>query len=181
MDDATLVWILALLLAAALAAWAYATATNHTLKRDLNRRAIESFNIWRLNELDHMRLDEARLARDGALVQLEEWKATYAADIRKDAIRRSDSVFLGKISEHFVPYLPEFEFNPKDARFLGSPVDFVVFDGLSEGDVRRVCFVEVKSGRSSLNTRERRVRDAVRAGLVEWHEVRPSVPVSETG
>jgi predicted Holliday junction resolvase-like endonuclease len=36
-----------------------------------------------------------------------------------------------------------------DIRFLGSPVDLVVFDGLAEGQVRRLIFVEVKSGRST--------------------------------
>jgi predicted Holliday junction resolvase-like endonuclease len=43
--------------------------------------------------------------------------------------------------------LPEFceEFNSRDARFLGSPLDFVVFRRLEEGDeVRRIVFVEVK-------------------------------------
>ena len=76
--------------------------------------------------------------------------------------------------EQLVPYLPDFPFNPKDARFLGSPVDFVVFDGLSDGggDVRRIVFVEVKTGDAELSTRERRVRDAVRGGQVQWLEWR---------
>jgi len=34
--------------------------------------------------------------------------------------------------------------NPKDARFLGTPLDFIVFDGLDEGEVRRIVFVEVR-------------------------------------
>ncbi|MEE8134938.1 MAG: Holliday junction resolvase-like protein, partial [Gemmatimonadales bacterium] len=64
------------------------------------------------------------------------------------------------------------EFDPRDARFLGSPVDLVVFDGLSEGKVRRVVFVEVKTGQSHLSGRERQVRDVVVARSVEWVEVR---------
>jgi predicted Holliday junction resolvase-like endonuclease len=38
-------------------------------------------------------------------------------------------VTFGKVTEHFIPDLPDFAYNPKDARFLGSPVDFIVFDG----------------------------------------------------
>ena len=73
------------------------------------------------------------------------------------------------------------EANPKDAQFLGRPVDFVVFDGLDEGEVRRIVFVEVKTGVSTLTTRERRVRDAVRAGRVEWQELRAGpAPVGPT-
>ncbi len=79
---------------------------------------------------------------------------------------------MGRVFEQLVPYLPEFPFNPKDARFLGSPVDFVVFDGLDDGQVRRIVFVEVKTAASDLSTRERRVRDAIRSGRVEWSELR---------
>jgi predicted Holliday junction resolvase-like endonuclease len=68
--------------------------------------------------------------------------------------------------------LPDFRFNPKDAQFLGRPVDFVVFDGLDEGQLRRIVFVEVKTGQSRLTARERLVRDAIRDGRIEWTEIR---------
>jgi predicted Holliday junction resolvase-like endonuclease len=87
-------------------------------------------------------------------------------------VQQSRAVTRGQIYEQLVPYLPAFQFNPKDAQFLGRPVDFIVFDGLDEGEVRRIVFVEVKTGVSTLTTRERRVRDAIRAGRVEWQELR---------
>ena len=94
------------------------------------------------------------------------------AAARKSAVEQSRAVTRGQIYEQLVPYLPEFEFNPKDAQFLGRPVDFVVFDGLDEGDLRRIVFVEVKTGVSKLTNRERLVRDAVREGRVEWAQLR---------
>jgi len=100
------------------------------------------------------------------------WKTWYTRRVRKDAIQRSLAVTAGKVYEQLVPYLPNFPFNPRDVRFLGSPVDFVVFDGLSDGQVTRIVFVEVKTGAAVLSTRERRVRDAVQEGRVEWHELR---------
>jgi len=100
------------------------------------------------------------------------WKARYTRAVRQDAIQRSLAVTAGKVYEQLVPYLPDFPFNPKDVRFLGSPVDFVVFDGLSDGQVQRIVFVEVKTGDAQLSGRERRVRDAVQGGRVEWHELR---------
>ena len=48
----------------------------------------------------------------------------------------------------------------------------MVFDGLDEGEVRRIVFVEVKTGGATLSTRERRIRDAIRSGAVEWRELR---------
>jgi predicted Holliday junction resolvase-like endonuclease len=96
----------------------------------------------------------------------------YLRTARKNAVQQSRAVTRGQMYEQLVPYLPEFQFNPKDAQFLGKPVDFVVFDGLDEGVVRNIVFVEVKTGASKLTTRERLVRDAVNAGRVEWTEIR---------
>lgn len=100
------------------------------------------------------------------------WKLRYSAAIREDAVQRSLAVTAGKVHEQLVPYLPEFGFNPKDARFLGSPVDLVVFDGLAAGEVRRVVFLEVKTGGAALTTRERQVRDVIDAREVVWAELR---------
>lgn len=100
------------------------------------------------------------------------WKTWYTRRVRRDAIQRSLAVTTGKVYEQLVPYLPNFPFNPRDVRFLGSPVDFVVFDGLSDGQVTRIVFVEVKTGDAQLSGRERRVRDAVQEGRIEWHELR---------
>ena len=100
------------------------------------------------------------------------WRLRYSAAIREDAVQRSLAVTAGKVHEQLVPYLPEFGFNPKDARFLGSPVDLIVFDGLAAGDVRRVVFLEVKTGAAPLTTRERQVRDVIDAREVVWAELR---------
>jgi len=100
------------------------------------------------------------------------WRLRYTSRIRDDAVQRSLAVTAGKVHEQLVPYLPEFGFNPKDARFLGSPVDLVVFDGLAAGQVRRVVFLEVKTGGAPLTSRERQVRDVIEAREVAWAELR---------
>src|SRR5262245_42375187 len=100
------------------------------------------------------------------------WRLRYSAKIREDAVQRSLAVTAGKVHEQLVPYLPEFGFNPKDARFLGSPVDLVVFDGLAAGEVRRVVFLEVKTGDAALSARERQVREVIEAREVVWAELR---------
>ena len=100
------------------------------------------------------------------------WRLRYSAKIREDAVQRSLAVTAGKVHEQLVPYLPEFGFNPKDARFLGSPVDLVVFDGLADGAVKRVVFLEVKTGGASLTARERQVREVIEAREVAWVELR---------
>jgi predicted Holliday junction resolvase-like endonuclease len=106
------------------------------------------------------------------------WKVRYTARVRLDAVQRSQAVTSGKVHEQLLPYLPGFPYNPKDVRFLGSPTDLVVFDGLTEGHVQRIVFLEVKTGGSSLTARERSVRDAVQAREVEWLEVRVARPLA---
>lgn len=128
---------------------------------------------WRAQELDLARKQQLEIARSEATVNLEQWKVAHSQGIRQDAIQKSQAVTLGKVTEHFIPYLPDFTFNPKDARFLGSPVDFVVFDGLSDGEVKSVVFIEVKTGKSALSARERKIRNAIQAGRVQWLELRP--------
>jgi len=104
----------------------------------------------------------------GALV----WKLRYTRHIRRDAVLRSQATISGLVHEQLLPFLPEFPFNPKDARFLGTPVDLVVFDGLDAGQVRGIVFLEVKTGGATLSARERQVRDAIKAGNVSWLEIR---------
>ena len=145
----------------------------------MRHQAREQFLQWKAQEIDHVKQMQFEITRNDMTREFEQWKKDYESEIRRDAIQRSQSVTIGKITEHIVPFLPDFPFNPKDARFIGSPVDFVVFDGLNEGDVRSVVFIEVKTGESSLSTRERRVRTAIQERLVSWLEIRPSIEISK--
>lgn len=96
------------------------------------------------------------------------------ADARRDAARRSRSVLGGKAGEQLVPLVPEFceRFDPSEARFLGAPIDYVVFDGLGSGELREVILLEVKTGGSKLNANERAVRRAVAEGRVRFELLR---------
>lgn len=100
------------------------------------------------------------------------WKVKYTREIRRDSVERSRATISGQVHEQLLPYLPDFPFDPKDVRFLGAPVDLVVFDGLNAGKLERIVFVEVKTGTSQLSTRERQVRDMVQARGVSWEEIR---------
>ncbi|MGV8142021.1 MAG: Holliday junction resolvase-like protein [Candidatus Pacearchaeota archaeon] len=91
---------------------------------------------------------------------------------RKDAIARSRAVLAGQFSEQLAPYLPDFPFNPSECKFIGKPVDFLVFHGLDEKNVTGVSFVEVKSGKSKLSSTEITLKDAILRGKVNWAEYR---------
>ena len=91
---------------------------------------------------------------------------------RKDAIKRSSAVILGSVYEKVLPFLPEFPYSPKDMVFIGKGFDYLVLDGLSEGALRKIVFLEVKSGTSRLNANERMISTVVNEGTIEWEEYR---------
>lgn len=96
-----------------------------------------------------------------------------AGDIRAQALEQSRAVIRGQVSEQLVPMFEAFPFDAADARFLGHPIDFIVFDGLSEeADDLEVVLVEVKTGRARLTAREAAIREAVEAGRVRFEVVR---------
>ncbi|HVP96212.1 Holliday junction resolvase-like protein [Methanoregula sp.] len=105
--------------------------------------------------------------------ELERWKAESVAEIRKDSVNRSRSTLKGKIAEQMAPLLPSFGYLPADARFIGSPVDYIIFDGLSavadeNGSAIRIVFMDVKHGSASLTRTQRVIKKAVEERSVAW-------------
>jgi predicted Holliday junction resolvase-like endonuclease len=108
------------------------------LKTSFERRVRDLFEQWKETELQSLRGHYETFSQKEAALQFSQWKQENETAIRKDAIERSRAVTVGKVTEHVVPFLPEFQHNPKDARFLGTPVDLVVFDGLDAGAVEKI-------------------------------------------
>lgn len=80
--------------------------------------------------------------------------------------KKSSEVRLGHIAETLAPFLDQFEFEPEECSFLGQPIDYVSF-GQDE-----ITFIEVKSGKSQLSSKQRKIRDQIKNGKVKWKEVR---------
>jgi len=108
--------------------------------------------------------------------RFREWQAEeqayWRAEVQrasKQAITQSRAVLGGKFTEQMAPFMPEFKYDPTEARFIGSPIDFVVFPGLSTGEPKEVVIVEVKSGQNcQLTPAERKIRELIEDGMVRW-------------
>ena len=72
--------------------------------------------MWKEKELENTSTRKAEIL-------FEEWTQRHEKEIRKDAVKKSKAVVAGKVTEQIAPFLPEFKYNPKDARFIGSPID----------------------------------------------------------
>lgn len=93
----------------------------------------------------------------------------------KRSVDQSRSTLKGQIAEQMAPVLPGFSYLPADARFLGEPIDYVVFNGrtnLANNGVGEqeleVILLEVKHGQSKLTPVQRAIAEAVEAGRVRF-------------
>jgi len=118
--------------------------------------------------------------------KLETLKDEYEkriAQARKESAASSRSIVRGIISEQLAPFLPGFEFFPGDCRFLGQPVDYIVFAGMcnerdgtgedseaeqNNGNDVEIIFIDVKTGNAQLSRIQRLIRNAVQAGRVSF-------------
>jgi predicted Holliday junction resolvase-like endonuclease len=75
---------------------------------------------------------------------------------------------MGFVTEAMAPMFPNFPYHHKDLMFMGKWVDYIVFDGMHEWDIKQIVFVEVKTGKSRLNANEKRIQKAIDAKRVKY-------------
>ncbi|OUU16209.1 MAG: hypothetical protein CBC05_08435 [Crocinitomicaceae bacterium TMED45] len=98
---------------------------------------------------------------------LEEQLSELSEEKRKIVSqKKSSEVRLGNIAETLAPFLDQFNFNPEHCIFLGRPIDYISFGS------KEITFIEIKSGKSQLNSKQRSIRDQVYNKQVAWKEIR---------
>ena len=93
-------------------------------------------------------------------------KRTLGGLSREGSLRRSESTRYGQITEQFMPFISDYPYDSKQFRFLGSPIDGVQF----EED--KIVMIEFKSAGSKLSTRQRKIRNLIKEGKVDFQEIR---------
>ena len=100
--------------------------------------------------------------------------------IRQAAVNQSRAVLGGKFVEQMAPYLPEFKYDPTEARFIGSPIDLVIFPGLATGDPQEVVIMEIKTGKNyQLTPQQNKIRQLIEDGMVRWELIEHNEPQAE--
>lgn len=87
-------------------------------------------------------------------------------------VGQSRAVIWGQSCESLVPWLPDFTYSPPDVKHFGAPIDLVIFDGMTQGNIRKIVFMEIKTGGSQITPRERQIREAIEQGRVEFEVLR---------
>jgi len=84
--------------------------------------------------------------------------------------KKSSEVRTGQITEQFAPFIPDWEHNPKNFKFLGAPIDGISFN-LEDSEI---VFVEIKSGRARLSENQKKIKEIVEKGNVIFKTFRVS-------
>ena len=87
---------------------------------------------------------------------------------RQNAVERSRSVVLGNVHEKIAPLLPNFPYHYKDLVFLWKGIDYLVFDGLSEWNLKEIIFLEIKSWVSQLNKNEQMIKSCIQQKNISY-------------
>jgi len=119
--------------------------------------------------LDEFTPDARALYGQRQAEQLERDKELKLA--RKQVTVRAEAttlaVNLGFILERLAPTMPGFRFHRNDCRSLFDPLDYIVFEGLSQkGAVERIIFTEIKTGGAVLAKKQREIKSLVEGGQV---------------
>jgi predicted Holliday junction resolvase-like endonuclease len=107
--------------------------------------------------------------------QMEIWKKGELERAVKDSVNKSRSILRGKTTEQLVPLTEEFlkEFVPSDAKFLGSPIDYIIFSGagsITDGEDKEIeiVFMDIKTGKAKLTKVQRAIKKAVEEKRIRW-------------
>lgn len=124
--------------------------------------------------------DEGDLKSD-KIAELEQHLEDQQEETLKQKGRaQSAHTSKGQILEKWAPFVDHEQIDPEwkaeDWCFLGQPIDYVVFDWHKDKETNmgtgKVVLLDVKAAKSQLTTKQRRIRDLVKAGQVEWREIR---------
>ena len=116
---------------------------------------------------------------------IEKMKQSIQKTVDKSLDTQRSSI-KGKIGEQVSPLMPEFytKYEPADARFMGSPIDFVIFKNMSKFDKKtkdeenpiEVVLVDIKIGKyATLSPLQKSIRKAILEKRVSFDVIEPKI------
>jgi len=101
------------------------------------------------------------------IVATSEVLDTVKESLSKERSRnKSVEVRTGLIMEKMAPFFEVFDHDPKNAQFLGNPIDYIIFND------EEIVFLEVKTGKARTTKKQNDIKKLVEAGKVKFELVR---------
>jgi predicted Holliday junction resolvase-like endonuclease len=98
---------------------------------------------------------------------------------QRESLSKSRSTIKGHLAEQLYPLLPNCPYITSDMRFMGMPIDYIIFKGYTEakdngGEIEEIIFADVKQGSSRLSSHQNKIKAAIEAGRVRWETIQIS-------
>lgn len=151
--------------------------------------ALLAWTLMKISAQSKVILQKEKALNELATAKLEremQFKEQLTEEIKLAKKRSNDmqrNVLKGQIGEQFTPFIANFPYNPADCKFMGDPIDYVIFQNLHEhcdGNVPiedvHIIFAEVKTGDSAkLNKRQKIIKQVIANGQFRFDELRLKV------
>lgn len=76
--------------------------------------------------------------------------------------KKSSEVNTGLVVEKLAPLLEGWHWNRQNARFIGMPIDYIIFEE------EKIIFVEIKSVNSKLTSKQNKIKKIIEDGKIEF-------------
>lgn len=98
---------------------------------------------------------------------------------RKDSTTRQRAILKGQAMEQLAPYVhPDYQI--KDYKFLGDPIDYIIYKGMSEkSEDIEIILLDIKTGTAKLTSIQKKIKKAVEENRVSFKVFRPDVYLEE--
>ena len=138
------------------------------------------------NNIEYLQEENRLKTTEIGLLECEISEITSQSEEKSEEIKKqkgraaSAHTTKGQILEKWCPFLDHPEIDPdweaKNWAFMGQPIDYIIFDWRENKEINmadgKIVMLDVKSGKSQLTTKQRRIRDLIKAGNVEWRTIR---------
>ena len=89
-----------------------------------------------------------------------EWQSNLIR-LRREIADKQRVNIKGRVGETFAPFLEGFPFKASESKFIGDPIDYLVFEGLDERNIKGIHLVEVKTDKSQLSKIQKQIKNIV--------------------
>jgi len=96
-------------------------------------------------------------------------------DLRKAAAERGRKKVWSLIQKSMNPKLAKLGFNPYDIKTIMHPVDYVLFDGMNDEELREVTFLSTATTCPSLVAARHQLRQVIKEQKYEWQVARVGI------
>ena len=157
--------------------------------KDQHLESIKNFLQETQNELENKKQDNlnqlevnAALREEIASINssIDSTIKTQVEKARADSVKRQRSILKGQAMEQLAPFIHP-DYQVKDYKFMGDPIDYVIFSGMSEKkDEIKIIFMDIKTGTARLTKIQKQIKEAIEEGRFTFEVFRPDNYLEET-